>query len=182
MFTLVTIPTNSTHHSWCKCQHYTKAQDYLPYSVHLSQDPVISRHYFVPYVFFAAKLSILSAHSVSLRLCVKTSPPLPGYHSTPSPLLFLSHPCNTLFLITFAGLPATFSSSPHRVFVGELVEGIELSKHFVYLVYFVVHTFCDPALNHPCTSSVSEPTWRLNFGRVSGITTSFTSPAAGRSS
>ncbi|MBQ1780952.1 MAG: hypothetical protein II001_05925 [Bacteroidales bacterium] len=100
MFTLVTIPTNSTHHSWCKSQHYTKAQDYLPYSIHLSQDPVISRHYFVPYVFFAAKLPILSAHSASLRLCVKTSAPLPGYHSTPSPLLSLSHPFTTLFLIS----------------------------------------------------------------------------------
>ena len=37
-------------------------------------------------------------------------------------------------------------------------------------------------LNQPCTSSVNEPTDLPSFGLVSGITTSFVSPAAGRSS
>ena len=31
------------------------------------------------------------------------------------------------------------------------------SNFFVYFVYFVVLKFCASALNHPCTSSVSEP-------------------------
>ncbi len=36
--------------------------------------------------------------------------------------------------------------------------------------------------SHPCTRSVSVPILRLNFGRVSGMTTSLASPGAGRSS
>ena len=63
-------------------------------------------------------------------------------------------PTNTLFLITFAGLLATLSSSPHRVFVGKVVEGLGSSLHFVCFVYFVVHISlrtlrpCASALKH----------------------------------